>query len=94
MPEPPGPCAAPVRRLPSACQRPTLSATPRHGIPPLPSYLDSLRPLLPARFRNRPPLVPVVRLTGAIGSISALRPGLSIASCAPALERAFSMKGA
>jgi signal peptide peptidase SppA len=60
----------------------------------LPSFLDSLRPLLPARFRDRPPLVPVVRLVGAIGSISALRPGLSIASCAPALERAFSIKGA
>ncbi len=58
------------------------------------SLLDRLRPFLPARFRERPPLVPVVRLVGAIGSVSALRPGLSIASTATALERAFAMKGA
>jgi signal peptide peptidase SppA len=36
----------------------------------------------------------VVRLSGAIGAVSPLRPGLSIASCATALERAFSTKGA
>ncbi|HYF55941.1 MAG TPA: S49 family peptidase, partial [Salinarimonas sp.] len=60
----------------------------------MPSILDRLRPFLPARLRDRGPLVPVVRLTGAIGAISALRPGLSIVSCAPALERAFAMKGA
>ncbi len=60
----------------------------------MPSILDRLRPFLPARLRDRGPLVPVVRLTGAIGAISALRPGLSIASCAPAIERAFAMKGA
>jgi signal peptide peptidase SppA len=60
----------------------------------LASLLDRLRPFLPARFRERHPVVPVVRLVGAIGSVSALRPGLSIASCAPALERAFTMKGA
>ena len=58
------------------------------------SLLDRLRPFLPARFRERHPVVPVVRLVGAIGSVSALRPGLSIASCAPALERAFTMQGA
>ena len=64
------------------------------GSPTLASLLDRLRPFLPARFRERHPVVPVVRLVGAIGSVSALRPGLSIASCAPALERAFTMKGA
>ncbi len=60
-------------------------------MPSLPAFLRSL---LPARFRERGPVVPVVRLSGAIGAVSPLRPGLSIASCATALERAFSTKGA
>ncbi|KAA2234372.1 S49 family peptidase [Salinarimonas soli] len=58
------------------------------------SFLDTIRPFLPARFRERRPVVPVVRLVGAIGAVSPLRPGLSIASCAAALERAFAVKGA
>ncbi len=58
------------------------------------SLIDLVRPFLPARWRERGPVVPVVRLAGAIGSASTFRPGLSIASCAPALERAFSIKGA
>jgi len=39
-------------------------------------------------------MVPVVRLTGAIGMSSPLRPGLSISTAAPLIERAFSMAGA
>jgi signal peptide peptidase SppA len=50
---------------------------------------DALRPLLPRRFRDRRPVVPVVRLSGAIGTVMPLRTGLSIAGIAPALERAF-----
>lgn len=53
-----------------------------------------LRHFLPARWRRAAPLVPVVRLTGAIGMATPLRPGLSLANCASALERAFSFKRA
>lgn len=52
------------------------------------------RALLPRRFRERRPRVAVVRLSGAIGAVSPLRPGLSIGTVAGSLERAFSMKGA
>ena len=38
---------------------------------------------------KRKPVVPVVRLTGAIGISSPLRPGLGLASIASTLERAF-----
>ncbi|WP_430910752.1 S49 family peptidase [Methylobacterium sp. sgz302541] len=51
------------------------------------------RALLPARFRERRPRVAVVRLSGAIGAVSPLRPGLSIGTVAGSLERAFGMKG-
>lgn len=56
-----------------------------------PSFLARL---LPKRFRKDYPLVPVVRLHGAIGMSSPLRPGLSLATCAETLERAFNMSGA
>ncbi|MEA1833285.1 S49 family peptidase [Methylobacterium durans] len=52
-----------------------------------------LRALLPRRFRERPPRVAVVRLSGAIGAVSPIRPGLSIGSVAGSLERAFTMRG-
>ncbi len=44
-----------------------------------------------SRLINSAPVVPVVRLTGVIGAATPLRQGLSIASVAPALERAFSL---
>jgi serine protease SohB len=50
------------------------------------------RSLLPRRFRSDLSVVPVVRLTGAIGVSAPLRPGLTLASCARALERAFSYR--
>ncbi|GJD50271.1 hypothetical protein OPKNFCMD_3009 [Methylobacterium crusticola] len=53
--------------------------------------MPALRALLPERLRRRHPLVPVVRLSGAIGTVSPLRAGLSLGACAPALERAFGM---
>ena len=40
------------------------------------------------------PVVPVLRLSGLIGAISPLRPGLTIAGLAPLLERAFRWPGA
>ncbi|MCJ2041765.1 S49 family peptidase [Methylobacterium sp. J-059] len=55
---------------------------------------DFVRALLPARFRKTRPRVAVVRLNGAIGAVSPLRPGLSIATVAGSLERAFAMPGA
>ena len=60
-----------------------------------PSFLETiserLRFLLPRRYRSRHPLVSVVRLSGAIGAVMPLRPGLSIGAAAPMLERAFSL---
>lgn len=49
---------------------------------------------LPERLRKRKPLVPVIRINGAIGMAMPLRPGVSLASLAPVLEKAFSTKGA
>ncbi|HEV2543657.1 MAG TPA: S49 family peptidase [Methylobacterium sp.] len=52
-----------------------------------------MRFLLPRRFRQPPPRVAVVRLSGVIGTVSPFRPGLSIGTVAPSLERAFTMPG-
>jgi len=49
---------------------------------------------LPRPFRRGLPVVPVVRLAGVIGSVTPLRPGLSLASVAKTLERAFSTRNA
>ncbi len=46
--------------------------------------------LLPSRWSKSRPVVPVLRLSGAIGAVTPLRPGLSLASVAGAIERAFS----
>lgn len=40
---------------------------------------------------TRTPVVPVVRLTGAIGMVTPLRPGLSIGALAAPLQKAFEM---
>src|SRR5262245_26550428 len=40
-------------------------------------------------FFNRVPIVPVLRFTGAIGMVTPLRPGLSLATVAGAIEKAF-----
>src|SRR5882724_5614613 len=58
---------------------------------PLQRASAMLRPLIPARFRSDIPIVPVVRLTGAIGISSPLRPGMTMTNVARSLERAFSM---
>ncbi|WP_315773957.1 MULTISPECIES: S49 family peptidase [unclassified Bradyrhizobium] len=54
---------------------------------------DRLKTLLPARLRGVP-VVPVVRLSGVIGAVTPLRPGLTLAGVAKVLERAFSMRNA
>jgi signal peptide peptidase SppA len=57
--------------------------------PKLTALASRLQFLLPRRLRVRQPLVTVVRLTGVIGSGFPLRGGLTIASCAQMLDRAF-----
>src|SRR5690349_21692523 len=49
---------------------------------------------LPARFRPGTAVVPVVRLSGVIGAVTPLRPGMSLAGVARVLERAFSVRNA
>ena len=56
--------------------------------------LNVLRPILPARFRPDIPVVPVVRLSGVIGVVTPLRPGLMLSTIARSLERAFSVRNA
>jgi signal peptide peptidase SppA len=53
-----------------------------------------LRPLVPKRFRGDIPVVPVVRLSGVIGFSTPLKPGVTAASMARPLERAFNMRNA
>src|SRR5438105_9975683 len=55
---------------------------------------DKLMQYLPARFRPGTAVVPVVRLSGVIGAVTPLRPGLSLAGVARVLERAFSVRNA
>ena len=56
--------------------------------------LNSLKQLLPERFRSNVPVVPVVRLSGVIGAVTPLRPGMSLAGVAKLLEKAFTTKNA
>jgi signal peptide peptidase SppA len=49
---------------------------------------------IPARLRRGRAVVPVVRLSGVIGAVTPLRPGISLAGVARMLERAFSVKNA
>ena len=55
---------------------------------------DKLMQYLPARFRPGTAVVPVVRLSGVIGAVTPLRPGMSLAGVARVLERAFSVRNA
>ena len=50
-------------------------------------------PLLARLFRTRP-IVPVVRLTGAIGLSTPLAAGITFANSAKLLDRAFAIKRA
>src|ERR1700721_2289003 len=49
---------------------------------------------IPARLRRGRAVVPVVRLSGVIGAVTPLRPGMSLAGVARMLERAFATKNA
>jgi serine protease SohB len=55
---------------------------------------EGIRSLVPKRWRGGGAIVPVVRLSGAIGFSTPLRPGLTLASAARQLDRAFSTRRA
>jgi len=56
--------------------------------------VEALRWILPRRFRSDIPVVPTVRLTGVIGFSTPLKPGLTLATCARSLDRAFAVRRA
>ncbi len=62
----------------------------------LPSFSLSrtLDRIIPSSLRSKGTVIPVLRLTGTIGAVTPLRHGLTLASCANAIERAFSIKSA
>ncbi|HVV41746.1 MAG TPA: S49 family peptidase [Nitrobacter sp.] len=55
---------------------------------------STLMNLIPARWRRGMAVVPVVRLSGVIGAVTPLRPGMTLAGVARMLERAFATKNA
>jgi signal peptide peptidase SppA len=57
-------------------------------------WMERLTGLLPERLRPGAAVVPVVRLSGVIGAVTPLRPGMSLAGVARTLERAFATKNA
>ena len=59
-----------------------------------PSLVDWMKQLIPAKFRRDAAIVPVVRLSGVIGAVTPLRPGLTLAGVAKMLDRAFATKHA
>ncbi len=64
------------------------------GVRKSPALIDRLKDLLPARLRRDVPVVPVVRLSGVIGAVTPLRPGMTLSAVARTLERAFSTRNA
>src|SRR6476469_5455647 len=59
-----------------------------------PGLFERAQKMLPARFRRGTAVVPVVRLSGVIGAVTPLRPGMSLAGVARVLERAFGTRNA
>src|SRR3979409_603198 len=59
-----------------------------------PALIERCMEWLPARWRRGSAVVPVVRLSGLIGSVTPLRPGMSLAGVARTLERAFGTRNA
>src|SRR5216110_864219 len=60
----------------------------------LASARATIRPILPRRLRGDTAVVPVVRLSGVIGFSTPLKPGLTLATLARPLERAFAVRKA
>ena len=59
-----------------------------------PGLVQGLQKFLPARLRRDAAVVPVVRLSGVIGAVTPLRPGMTLAGVAKTLERAFAVRNA
>jgi signal peptide peptidase SppA len=59
-----------------------------------PAPIEKLISWIPERLRRRRTVVPVVRLSGVIGAVTPLRPGMSLVGVARTLERAFAVKNA
>jgi signal peptide peptidase SppA len=55
-------------------------------------WRDTLQSMMPARWRNDDVVVPVVRVSGVIGTTARFRPGISMESMAGPLQRAFSYR--
>jgi signal peptide peptidase SppA len=64
------------------------------GDRPATSLIRRLADMVPARWRRMAAVVPVVRLSGVIGAVTPLRPGMTLAGVARTLERAFAVKNA
>src|SRR6266849_2349638 len=60
----------------------------------LPGLIERLMQFAPAPLRRGVAVVPVVRLSGVIGAVTPLRPGMSLTGVAKTLERAFATKNA
>jgi signal peptide peptidase SppA len=56
--------------------------------------IDRCMEWIPARLRRGTAVVPVIRLSGLIGAVTPLRPGMLLAGVARTLERAFGTKNA
>jgi signal peptide peptidase SppA len=61
---------------------------------PASGLMERLKSWLPERLRRGRVVVPVVRLSGTIGAVTPLRPGMSLAGVARTLERAFATRNA
>jgi signal peptide peptidase SppA len=59
-----------------------------------PAPIEKILEWIPARLRRGTAVVPVVRLSGLIGAVTPLRPGMSLAGVARTLERAFATRNA
>src|SRR3954468_24317137 len=59
-----------------------------------PWLIDRLLEFVPARWRRGAAVVPVVRLSGVIGAVTPLRPGMTLGGVAKMLERAFATSNA
>ncbi|MGO8908672.1 MAG: S49 family peptidase [Bradyrhizobium sp.] len=60
----------------------------------LPALIEKMMEWIPARLRRGIAVVPVVRLSGLIGAVTPLRPGMSLAGVARTLDRAFAIRHA
>src|SRR5246127_841330 len=58
------------------------------------SGIERLMDWIPARLRRGRAVVPVVRLSGVIGAVTPLRPGMTLGGVARMLERAFATRHA